>query len=72
MARGIMRVMDIGDLRTLAQLHRERIEATEASRRELADAIRAMAAAGERQVDIVHATGYNREQIRRIVAGRTR
>ena len=43
-----------------------------AARLELADCIRFAAADGARQVDIVKATGYTREQIRRIVAGRTR
>lgn len=33
----------------------------------LADLIRAEIAAGVRQVDIVKATGYTREQVRRIV-----
>ncbi len=42
------------------------------TRLELAEEIRAAAAEGMRQVDIVKATGYTREQIRRIVAGRTR
>lgn len=37
----------------------------------LAEAIRQEIAAGVRQVDVVRATGYTREQIRRIVAGAT-
>jgi activator of 2-hydroxyglutaryl-CoA dehydratase len=59
-------------LKELARRHGERTKAYEASRLELAEAIRETAAEGTRQVDIVNATGYTREQIRRIVAGRTR
>jgi CRP-like cAMP-binding protein len=47
------------------------IENLETARLALADAIRADAAAGVTQVDITRATGYTREQVRRIVAGRT-
>jgi hypothetical protein len=36
-------------------------------RPELVDAIRAAAAEGTRQIDIVKATGYTREMVRRIV-----
>jgi len=43
----------------------------EAARLALADAIRADAEAGVPQVEIVRATGYTREQVRRIAAGRT-
>lgn len=43
---------------------RERIEA---ARVELAEAIRAEAAAGTRQRDLVARTGYSRERIRQIV-----
>lgn len=39
----------------------------ESARLNLADLIRADAADGVRQVDIVKATGYTREQVRRIV-----
>lgn len=60
------------DVKELARRHAIRTKAHEASRLELAEAIREAAAAGMRQVDIVKATGYTREQIRRIVAGRTR
>ncbi|HEX6872664.1 MAG TPA: hypothetical protein VF163_16325 [Micromonosporaceae bacterium] len=38
----------------------------EAAQRDLAEAIRADAARGVRQVDLVKATGYTREQVRRI------
>ena len=38
----------------------------------LAEVIEADIADGVRQVDVVKVTGYTREQIRRIVAGRTR
>jgi hypothetical protein len=38
-------------------------------RPELVDAIRAAAAEGMRQIDIVKATGYTREMVRRIVGG---
>jgi len=48
------------------------IRETEEVRLKLADAIRAAAAAGMPQVTIVKATGYTREQVRLIVAGRTR
>ena len=55
-----------------AQRRRQLIEETEEVRAKLADAIRDAAAAGMRQVDIVRTTGYTREQVRNIVAGRTR
>ena len=45
---------------------------TEEVRVRLASVIRAAVAEGIRQVDIVRATGYTREQIRNITAGRTR
>lgn len=44
----------------------------DAIRLELAAEIRAAAAAGVPQVEIVRATGYTRDQIRLIVQGRTR
>jgi hypothetical protein len=47
------------------------LEELEASRVQLAELIPAELAAGVRQVDIVKATGYTREQVRRIAAGRT-
>ena len=55
---------------TLAAAARRRLKAEtelKAARADLAEAIRADAAAGVRQVDIVKLTGYTREQIRRIV-----
>lgn len=60
------------DLRELAWSYASYREKAEAARLELAKAIRQAAAASMRQVDIVKATGYNREQVRRIVAGRSR
>ena len=59
-------------LRTTAERYRLHEAKAEVTRLELADEIRAAAGEGMRQVDIVKATGYTREQIRRIVAGRTR
>ena len=53
--------------RRLALIHE-----TEEVRKLLAEAIRDVSAEGMRQVDIVKATGYTREQVRLIVAGRTR
>lgn len=60
------------ELRKIAERHQRLLDEAEACRLLLADSIREAAAAGVRQVDIVEATGYKREQIRRIVAGRTR
>lgn len=60
------------ELRRLAKTRERYDEAATAARLNLADAVRRAAADGVRQVDIVRATGYTREQIRRIVAGRTR
>jgi hypothetical protein len=51
-------------LRLLAELEDVRLS--------LAEVIEADIADGVRQVDVVKVTGYTREQIRRIVAGRTR
>jgi CRP-like cAMP-binding protein len=65
-------VMDADQLTKLRRLYHFKLMETEAARQVLADAIREAAAEGWRQVDIVMATGYTREQIRRIVAGRTR
>lgn len=48
------------------------ITETEQVRVRLAELIRAATADGMRQVDIVKATGYTREQVRVIQAGRTR
>jgi CRP-like cAMP-binding protein len=64
--------MDADQLTKLRRLYHFKLTETEVARQDLADAIREAAAEGWRQVDIVMATGYTREQIRRIVAGRTR
>ncbi|MEO3776970.1 hypothetical protein ABGB16_08965 [Micromonospora sp. B11E3] len=50
-----------------ARLIAEARSRVDAARAELAEAIRAEAAAGARQVDIVAVTGYSRERIRQIV-----
>jgi DNA-nicking Smr family endonuclease len=66
---------EVPDERALAiqaGVYRLSIEDAEEARTGLAEMIRLAAAHGMRQVDIVKATGYTREQIRRIVAGRTR
>lgn len=55
-------------LRFAAQRRLKALDDLEAARVDLAEAIRADAASGVRQVDIVKATGYTREMIRRIVA----
>lgn len=47
------------------------LDELEAARLELAELIPAEVEAGVRQVDIVKVTGYTREQVRRIAAGRT-
>ena len=61
------------DLLAMYSLRRQQlIHETEEVRQHLADAIRAAAGEGMRQVDIAKATGYTREQVRLIVAGRTR
>ena len=59
-------------LEIYATRRRQLINETAEVREKLADAIRAADAEGMRQVDIVRITGYTREQIRNIVAGRTR
>ncbi len=50
-----------------ARLISEARARVDAARAELAEAIRAEAAAGTRQVDIVAVTGYSRERIRQII-----
>ncbi|MGC1210015.1 hypothetical protein DLJ46_24220 [Micromonospora globispora] len=50
-----------------ARLISEARARVDAARAELAEAIRAEAAVGTRQVDIVAATGYSRERIRQII-----
>jgi len=59
-------------LARLAGHYRKQLDEADRARIDLADSIREAAAAGLRQADIVRATGYTREQVRRIVAGRTR
>lgn len=59
-------------LATLGQRRIDLLEELAQVRRELAEAIAEASAQGSRQVDIVRATGYTREQIRLILAGRTR
>jgi len=54
---------ELGDRRQRLQAELDEI------RPRLADLIRAAHAAGLRQVDIVRATGYTREMVRRIVKG---
>jgi len=63
--------MDQATLMTRADRLREFRDKAEAARLLLADAIKEAAAEGMRQVDIVKATGYTREQVRQIVAGTT-
>jgi len=63
----------VADLLSMyAQRRHQLIRETEEVRQHLADAIRTAAAEGMPQVVIVKATGYTREQVRLIVAGRTR
>lgn len=64
--------MDEDTLRGQAEHLRALRDEAGLARTTLADSIREAAAAGMRQVDIVRATGYTREQVRLIVAGRTR
>lgn len=59
-------------LKTLAARRQHLVAELEQVRLSLAEAIQTDLAEGVRQVDIVEATGYTREQIRRIVASRTR
>jgi hypothetical protein len=64
--------MDEVTLKTRADRLHDLRDKAEAERADLAEAIREAAAGGMRQVDIVRATGYTREQVRLIVAGKTR
>ncbi len=59
--------MDQATLKTRADRLRDLRDKAEAERLQLADAIRLAAAEGMRQVDIVRATGYTREQVRLII-----
>lgn len=54
-------------LRKLGARRQELQSELDGLRPELVDAIRAAAAEGMRQIDIVKATGYTREMVRRIV-----
>lgn len=54
-------------LKAAARRRQKAVTELDAARANLADVIRTDAAAGVRQVDIVRATGYTREQVRRIV-----
>ena len=58
-------------LRAYGDRRLELLAEIEEVRLSLADAIRTAAAEGMRQVDIVRASGYTREQVRMISAGRT-
>jgi len=55
------------NLSWLAREYDESCAVAEKARIKLARAIRGAAEDGVRQVDVVHATGYTREQVRRIV-----
>lgn len=61
--------MDQATLKTRADRLRGLRDKAEAERLQLAEAIRLAAAEGMRQVDIVNATGYTREQVRLIILG---
>ena len=56
-------------VRALGRKHQRLRADLEDLRPELLDAIRAAAAEGMRQIEIVKATGYTREMVRRIVRG---
>lgn len=56
---------------TAARRRAQALDELESARAELAELIPAEVEAGVRQVDIVRVTGYTREQVRRIAAGRT-
>ena len=64
-----MLLHDADQLRYLGRKHQRLRADIDAIRPQLADAIRAAAAAGVPQVEIVKATGYTRDRIRKIVAG---
>lgn len=56
------------DLERAAKAFRRAEAALEQRRAELAEAIRAAAEGGTKQVDIVRITGYTRETVRRLVS----
>ena len=60
------------ELAQLAETYQDLLAAVDQARIALADGIRRASAQGRRQVEIAKVTGYTREQVRRIVAGRTR
>ncbi|MER6351272.1 helix-turn-helix domain-containing protein [Streptomyces sp. NPDC001634] len=64
---GTLRAMDKRSLTQMAQRFREAETRAEILRQELAEAIRQAAADGVPQKDICEATGYTRQQVRRIV-----
>ncbi len=72
MLRTMGEVPDERALAIQAGAYRLALDDADEARRGLAEMIRLAAAHGMRQVDIVKATGYTREQVRLIVAGRTR
>jgi activator of 2-hydroxyglutaryl-CoA dehydratase len=57
------------NVRTATRKYRTAQQRQEDAREQLAAAIREASAAGARQVDLVNATGYTREHIRRILKG---
>ena len=63
---------DLDALRRLGRRHQRLRADLDALRPELTEQIRAAATAGVPQVEIVKATGYTRDRVRTIVAGRTR
>lgn len=66
-ANGMMLAMDKRSLEQFAQRFRESETRTEILRQELAEAIRMADADSVPQKDICEATGYTRQQVRRIV-----
>lgn len=64
--------MDKRSLEHLAKRFRDSETRTEILRRELAEAIRQAAKDGVQQKDIAEATGYTRQQVRRIVRSEDR
>lgn len=66
-ANGTLTAMDKRSLEQLAQRFRESEARTEILREELAAAIRLATADDVPQKDICEATGYSRQQVRRIV-----
>jgi hypothetical protein len=71
-ANGTLGVVDKRSLTHLASRFREAETRTNVLRRELAEAIRQADKDGVQQKDICEATGYTRQQIRRIVKSEDR